>query len=95
MTFDHETQPEQPTNPAMLTVLYLIRALHDNGILPAQATADVLDQRALRGAMRGDDGPYQQAVRDTTAWMQVWADRAQTEHPFVPKERPVEPPAEE
>lgn len=54
----------QPTkDTAMLTVMALIRALHDQGILPAQATADVMDRRAISAALRGKESIDEQHIR--------------------------------
>lgn len=77
---------EQPTkDTAMLTVMALIRALHDHGILAAQATADVMDRRAISAALRGKEGIDEQLVQRLAVALQGWADIAQQQHPFVPK----------
>jgi hypothetical protein len=78
---------EQPTRDAtMLTVMALIRALHDHGILPAQATADVLDRRAINASLRGQNGADEQLVQQLAVALQQWADLAESQHPFAPRD---------
>lgn len=94
MTFPSDEQsPSEKKDAATLIVLALIRALHENQILPAQAVADVLDRRAINAAMRGRTGD-EETVRMTTALVQKVADQIERATPFAPRDQ-ARPPTEE
>jgi hypothetical protein len=78
---------EPPAKDAsMLVLMALIRALHESGVLPAQATADVLDRRAVNAALRTRTGD-EETVRMTAVLIQQIADQIERDCPFESTDR--------
>jgi len=69
-------------DPTMLVLMALIRALHEEGMLPAQAIADVLDRRALNAALRRKVSEDETAVQRTAVALQELADDIERSHSF-------------
>jgi len=69
-------------DPAMLVLMALIRALHEEGMLPAQAIADVLDRRALNAALRHKVSEDETTVQRTAVALQELADDIERSHSF-------------
>jgi len=69
-------------DPTMLVLMALIRALHEEGTLPAQAVADVLDRRALNAALRGKVSEDETTVQRTAVALQELADDIERHHAF-------------
>lgn len=92
--FEQEKQEDapddRPADSTMLVLIALIRALHERGILPAQAVADVLDRRALNAAPRGTTS-RESDVQKTAVAVQELADLVERQTPFVSRDQPVDP----
>ncbi len=69
-------------DPTMLVLMALIRALHEEGMLPAQAIADVLDRRALNAALRRKVSEDETTVQRTAVALQELADDIERSHSF-------------
>lgn len=96
MTFNDEPQSSAQSEPppkdaTMLVLMALIRALHEQGVLPAQSVADILDRRAVNAAMRGQESSGEEIVRRTAVAVQNLADLVQQQHPFGKGKQPPTP----
>jgi hypothetical protein len=92
MTYAEENQargtPQEPPpkDAAMLVLMGLMRALHERGILPVQAVADVLDRRAINAALRGKTS-QEDVPRGIAVAIQTYANLVEGQVPFVSADR--------
>ncbi|WP_168793572.1 hypothetical protein [Paraburkholderia aromaticivorans] len=80
-TNESPREDEPPKDATMLVLMALIRALHEQGTLPAQAVANVLDRRAVNAALRGSTS-NETIVRETAVAVQKFADLVERQTPF-------------